>query len=200
MAGVPVGGVNQDLTHYTRDYYERDIPETWFWRRGLLRPDQLAALCYAYGQPFTGQDVNEPREPGLILSVGAGRGELEATFERLGESVIGVDPSPGPGEMYEGRTLVCAAPDDLGAVCTVVFCESVEHLPPEETARILGGLRPGTRVIVVNWVDYHPIEPSDDGWDHITTIDDGFYDWVAGFGSVVVRNGSHLVVDIEEKP
>jgi hypothetical protein len=188
----------QDLTHYTRDYYERDIPETWFWRRGLLRPDQLAAICYAYGQPFTGQDLNEPRDPGVIVSIGAGRGELEAAFERMGETVIGVDPSPGPFEMYEGRTLVSEASDaELAAAGTVVFCESVEHLPPEQTLSILQALSSGTRVIVVNWHDYFPLEPSDDGWDHITRVDHDFYVRLASFGRVVVWNGSHLVFDVE---
>ncbi len=188
----------QDLTGYTRDYYLRDRT---FLPAGVLRPDQLAALCYALDWPFWGFEVpvNAWREPAPVLSIGAGRGELEREFERLGYEVVGVDPSVGAHELYAGTTLVSAwTPELVAAARTVVFCESVEHVPESETLALLDHVGPGTRVIVVNFPDYHPIvpDPAADGWDHITRVDDALYDRLAGRATrVVLRRASHLILD-----
>lgn len=176
---------------YDSAYYRRDIPETWFWQAGLLRPDQLAALCYAKGWPFWGND-SAPRDPGVIYSIGAGRGELEATLEKLGHHVVGVDPSPGAREMYEGSVLLDAYP---GGGDTVIFCESIEHLQREEFEDIWEQIPEGARVIIVNWPDYHPLEPDGSGWDHVRLIDDRFFDELTEGRKVILRHGSHLVVE-----
>ncbi len=189
--------MSQDLSHYTADYYHRDIPETWFWRRGLLRPDQLAALCYTFGVPFWGHDRTAERNPGLVLSVGCGRGELENEIARLGPEVIGYDPSEGAAAMYEGPALVAELSTELvRSAGTVIFCESIEHVPVDEVWHIRENLAHNARLVVVNWPDYHPIEPSSDGWDHITRIDDALFDRLSVGADVVLRRGAHLVLDI----
>lgn len=192
--------MTQDLTHYSADYYQRDqIIETWFWRVGLLRPDQLAALCYILGKPFWGRDRLPERKPGLVLSVGCGRGELEAALERLGVQVLGYDPSAGAHDMYEGTRLTAELDDETIRVAhTVVFCESLEHVPADEIWRIRKALTSGTRLVVTNWPDYHPIEVSRDGWDHITRVDDDLFDRLAEGASVLVRRESHLVLEVDQ--
>jgi hypothetical protein len=185
----------QNLDGYSPAYYQRDIRENWFAPHGLLRPDQLAAVCYAYGWPFDGNERYRRRDPGRIMSIGCGRGDLEAELERMGAEVIGVDPSHGAQTLYRGTTL---QPDTTGMEdCqTVLFVESIEHLPKAMIEDLWPRFSSGTRVVIVNWRDFHPIEPEpNDGWDHITLVDDDLFDWLCGGFNVWVRNGSHLVID-----
>lgn len=188
---------------YDRAYYERDIPETWFWQHGLLRPDQLAALCYAMGWPFRGGyragECYEKRDPGVIVSIGAGRGELEKVLEKMPgvTSVTGIDTSAGSAEMYEGSVLETEVRMELiQEADTIIFCESIEHLPPGLSTGIIQTAKPGARVIIVNWPAFHPLPPDGGGWDHITLIDDKFFDDLSIGHHVVIRWGSHLVLDM----
>jgi SAM-dependent methyltransferase len=187
----------QDLAGYDAAYYQRDAPEFWFGRYGLPRPDQLAAICYIFGVPFWGTEPYAPRNPGLVVSIGAGEGHLEQTLERMGLAVTGVDPSPGALELYRGGLLVGQARQALiGSARTVIYNESIEHIPVEQTMQVREWMVPGSRLIVVNWPDFHPIEPHVNGWDHITRVDDSLYDRLAAGGTVALRRGSHLVVDV----
>jgi len=114
----------------------------------------------------------------------------------MGLSVVGVDPSLGALELYRGGMLVGQARQALiGGAGTVVYCESIEHIPVEQTLQVREWMVPGSRLIVVNWPDFHPIEPTSD-WDHITRVDDALYDRLAVGGATVLRRGSHLVVDV----
>jgi SAM-dependent methyltransferase len=187
---------SQDLAGYDVAYYQRDAPEFWFARHGLPRPDQLAAICYTFGVPFWGSEPYAPRDPGRVLSVGCGEGQLEVTLEGMGLTVTGVDPSLGALELYRGGMLVGEARQALAASAgTVIYNESIEHIPVEQTLQVRSWMAPGSRLIVTNWPDFHPIEPTSD-WDHITRVDDALYDRLAQGGQVVLRRGSHLVVDV----
>jgi hypothetical protein len=192
--------VSQDFSEYSAEYYQRNQFEYWFEQRGLLRPDQLAAICYTLNLPFTAREPcfsgqEWPRRPGVIMSVGAGSGMLEHVLEELGHEVIGVDPSPGARELYRGKHLQ----DDVTGIedcSTVIFCESLEHLPLDVIWEIWKQIpvRPGVRVIGVNWPGYFPI-PVTSEWDHITELNDELYDQLAGGFTTYVRWGSHLVLD-----
>lgn len=186
----------QDLAGYTPAYYMRDAPEFWFAPRGLPRPDQLAAICYTFGVPFWGSEPYAPRDPGLIVSMGAGEGHLEQALERvLGPHVIGVDPSPGAAALYRGQSLVGAADEGLiSKAGTVIYCESIEHIPATQTFQVRRWMQPGSRLIVVNWPDFHPIEATSE-WDHITKVDDELYDRLAIGARTILRRGSHLVLE-----
>lgn len=186
--------MRQDLSVYTDEYYKRDQPEYWFTKHGILRPDQLAALCYAYGLPFWGEP-DGIRDPGLVYSIGCGSGELEAALEKLGNTVVGVDPSRGAKALYKGKDIVDEYP---GGGDTVIFCESIEHIPHDITKGIFSRIPKQARVIVVNWPDLHPIPAVGDG-DHITDIDDVFYDRLSDGRKVILRRGSHLVLEGEAK-
>ena len=114
----------------------------------------------------------------------------------MGLTVTGVDPSLGALELYRGGMLVGEARQALAASAgTVIYNESIEHIPVEQTLQVRSWMAPGSRLIVTNWPDFHPIEPTSD-WDHITRVDDALYDRLAQGGQVVLRRGSHLVVDV----
>lgn len=183
--------MSQDLSIYDKDYYLRDQVEFYFKKHGLLRPDELAVICYSLGWQYFGGEKMELRDPGLIYSIGCGTGEWESKMEEMGYEVIGVDPSEGPHELYNGKKIINKYP---GGGDTIVFCESIEHIPENELNKILNVIPKRARVIIVNWVDYHPIAP-DGSLDHITRIDDDFYDEITKGKKVIVRNGSHLVYD-----
>jgi len=189
----------QDLAGYDAAYYQRDAPEFWFAPRGLPRPDQLAAICYAHGVPFWGSEPYQPRHPGLVVSVGCGEGHLEEHLEHMGLQVVGVDPSQGARVLYRGRELVeWADPALIGRAGTVVYCESIEHVPLEQVLQTRRWMAVGARLIIANWPEFHPIDPHPGGWDHITRVDDALYDRLAVGARVVLRRGSHLVLDILE--
>lgn len=177
---------------YDDNYFNRDIPEQWFGRHGLLRPDQLAALCYALNWPFWVNGRTVARNPGLIVSMGCGQGLLEKKLEDMGYKVIGVDPNFG--DIYQGSTRV-EKYEGLDAD-TLMFVESIEHIPKDEILRVVRSLRSGARVIVTNFPDFHPIDVDNTGWDHITRIDDDFYNELLDGREPVVRRGSHLVFDV----
>lgn len=177
---------------YTSDYYQRDVDEFWFAPNDLPRPDELAAICYAFGRPFTGKHDDKPRDPGVIYSIGAGEGNLEARLEKMGCKVYGVDPAPGAKELYKGNILLGEYP---GGGDTIIFCESIEHLYPYQFKQIWAKIPKGARVIVVNWLDFHPIEPDNTGYDHVTLIDDEYFDKISQGQRVILRYKSHLVLE-----
>lgn len=182
----------QDLTNYTPGYYYRDQAEYWFQRWDLLRPDQLAALCYAFNWPFFSElPILPQRDPGLVYSIGCGHGILEAKMEQMGCRVTGIDPSPGPKEIYRGTQLLDEYP---GGGDTIIFCESLEHIPVEDIFTTWSRIPSTARIIIVNWVDHMPIEPEPPFNDHITLIDDALYDKLSEGRNVILRRGSHLVL------
>ena len=81
---------------------------------------------------------------------------------------------------------------------TIVFNESLEHIPEDEGNEILRIISTwsNTRLIIVNVLGMHPIAVDDSGWNHIRRVDDALYDRISAFGTVAFRRGSHLVVDI----
>lgn len=179
-------------SYYVESYYERDIPENWFKERNLLRPDELAAIAYAFGQPFTEKGAYPQRIPKKVYSIGCGEGFMESQLEKLGVEVVGVDPAPGLKGKYLGKTLVKEYP---GGGDTIIFCESIEHLYPEQFQEIWDKVPTCAWVIIVNWLDFHPIEPDNTGFDHVTRIDDDYFDKISFGQRVKFRRGSHLVME-----
>lgn len=187
---------------YTEAYYHRDQSEYWFNPRGLLRPDQLACVCYLYGRPFWDGQIRALRQPSHVLSIGAGEGFLERWLEMdPAITVVGVDTSADARRLYLGKTIVETADADLIAWAdSLLFVESLEHLPRPEIDRIFAAIRPPCRVIIVNWPDCHPINPDGTGWDHVTCVDDHLFDTLKAGAAVIVQRGSHLVLDFSRPP
>lgn len=173
---------------YNDQYFHRNIPETWFRQNGLLRPDQLAALCYVFDWPFWKPERTK-RKPGKILSVGCGIGFLEKKLEDMGCRVIGFDPYFS--DEYMGKECLTKY---NGETCdTLLFCESLEHLDIKLIMQIIDNQPKGCRVVITNWPDYHPIPTN--GADHITEVNDELFDRLLDGREPIIRRGSHLVYE-----
>jgi len=184
---------------YDARYYspDRDIHETWFPQRGLFRPDELACVCYLFSKPFWGLEALPVRAVDRVLSIGCGVGNVEAWLETQGCEVIGVETSEAARALYRGAEVVeRAEAEHFAWADSVIFVESLEHIPREEIDRLWSLLTPNTRVITVNWPDYFPLAPDGSGWDHVTQLDDSLFDELSSAGIVRVRRASHLVFDI----
>ena len=233
---------------YTAEYYTvGDNPERKSWGMGIIRPgDMGAAILYALGAGSYDEVVRimdmppgDPRhlpsgttalqqsavlarhvrrDPGFVVDMGCGRGEVAATLAHLGMEVVAVDPSAHAGRFVQEtarrfygmarpipfRSKSCyAALRGLGRVPdTVIFCESIEHIPEGEVVRAfellsrMAGKR-SIRVVITNWIDFHPIRRSGRDWDHLHDVDDAFYDRLESYADrTVFRRGSHFVLDI----
>lgn len=174
---------------YNLDYFNRNIPENWYKKAGLLRPDQLAGLAYVMDWPFWTNERTPRRNPGKVLSVGCGLGDLEVKLEELGVRVTGYDPYYYKD--YQGKK--CLQHYKGEHFNTILFCESIEHLSEAESMNIINHQPGGTRIIIVNWPNNHPILP--EGFDHITQVDDDFFDRLLDGREPLIRKGSHLVFD-----
>lgn len=160
------------------------------------------------------------RTPRLVFDIGCGRGEVAATFAYLGIEVVAIDPSASVGHLvsltpsklygmksdavkftrataFESLSSSPVVPD------TIVFCESIEHIPVKEVDKTIEWVAlhadaraAGIRVIITNWPYFHPIRAVPGDWDHVHDVDNEFYDHLASAAkSTIVRHGSHLVLD-----
>ena len=159
------------------------------------------------------------RRPGLAYDMGCGRGEVASTLVHMGISAVAVDPSHAAGALvaetasrfyglpsssvqFERSTSLEALRRSARTPDTVIFCESVEHIPLRELFGTFewirdhaGGVRGGIRAIVTNWPRFHPIRAPRGDWDHVHDVDDELYDRLASLSHrTVVRRGSHLVL------
>lgn len=180
------------LKMYDENYYFHNGKiESEFRIAGVLRPDQASAVVYAF---------LDDHRPKILLSIGCGIGILESFFETFGVRVIGTDPSETAKDHYQGKEFhqlnFIEAIKEFGRGCdTIVCCEVIEHIPPEEFQLGLSQLRQiNARLIITNRLEYYPINLNN--WDHINKIDDGVFDEISLLGCVRFRHGSHLVIDI----
>jgi hypothetical protein len=157
------------------------------------------------------------RVPDLVVSVGCGKGEIDACFRKLGVRCVGIDPSPALIPIYKDTMEQWADVDDYelytmgleeaverlnkeGLVPdTVIFCESIEHIPMDQFRVSWSYLKDcliktSGMLVITNWIYWHPIKASST-WNHVTTIDDTFFDHLCeNSKEVIVRYGSHLVI------
>lgn len=181
-----------DKTIYNEYYYQAEGKiERDFFEANLPRPDQASAAVYAFA---------DGRKPEVLLSIGSGAGILEKWLEPFIVRIIGTDSSSAAERMYRGKEFhrvgFSPALEQFGSICdTVVCCEVIEHVDPEEFQRGLEKLRAlKARLIVTNRLAYHPIDLN--GWDHVNKIDDETMNQIAKLGRVRFRHGAHIVVDI----
>lgn len=230
------------FSFYTRAYFTGGNPETITnMVDGILREDQFSAICYALGmfdprefklykedaEVFESYDQQldmirsaiPNRIPQRILSVGAGRGEMEYALQALGFDITALEPTEAGAQLImenkdkwtrqsKGnftlihQTLlefIKSCTPELFPYDTIIFCESIEHIPEEETQALFNLLQildSPVRVIIVNVMSFHPINPDNTGWDHIRTIDDIYYDSLDDIALAIPhRQGSHFVGD-----
>ena len=158
------------------------------------------------------------RDPKRVLEIGGGRGEVANTLAAMGVDVVSVELSQDAVQMYHttgkkffgenfksvvpvNRPVQEAIKDlDLSTFDTILMVESLEHIPKEcfdpvwdKIVKEFHG-----RFITVNWPDYHPIWVGRDATpqEHCRVVDDQLFDqWSAQAKKVVVRWGSHLVLE-----
>ena len=209
---------------YHKDFFkEADGQQEW--ELGKLKyGDALCAIAYAFGiesfekvkeiVPFSGfgRDPQEDgltaheqlerilkhktRNPGGILEIGPGRGEVSISFGHLQCFVRTVEPSKETTDFWFPLTShkffqeddplntyqividnlpIHKAIEDsvaLSAVHTVVMVESLEHILEEDFTpayqKIIEGLKRNCgRFIITNWLDYHPINIGDYALPHV---------------------------------
>ncbi len=160
--------------------------------------------------------MDHPRQCRQVLDVGGGRGEVALSLAYLGRNVQMVEPHKDaeawltathtlffPGSALKTNLINAPVPEclsslDLEFVDTVMFVESLEHIPEDcfdlfwPPVRWALAKNKG-RLIVANWIDYHPLEAVNA--EHCRRVDDALYEELAQGGVVKYRNGSHLVVD-----
>jgi hypothetical protein len=237
------------LENYNKHYFlGRPDPEIQSYHKGLIRPgDMGSAFCYSLG--FTSYDqVREvlgiperaswlpenssireqlemikphvKRRPNLVVSLGTGRGEIDAGYYLLNIPCIGVDPSLVIPSIYHktlqkwaGATpgsytfLNMGTHDAIAVIAqmgrlpdTVVMCESFEHIPEDDFTQAWVSLREWLQqtrglLVITNWISKHPIRKDRGGWDHVTEVNDEVYDRLARDAvKTVFRKGSHLVL------
>ena len=159
------------------------------------------------------------RKPNLVYDIGCGRGEVAATLVHMGICAVAVDPSHATGALvdetasrlyglssmsvpFKRATCLEALRKSVQTPDTIIFCESVEHIPMKELVAVFEliqnraeGMHGEMRVIVTNWPTYHPIRAPPGDWNHVHDVDDELYDRLASRArKTVVRRGSHLVL------
>jgi hypothetical protein len=193
--------VCDDVEYYFRKG-PRD-PDEGAWHRGELRPgDEVEALEYIY----------RGRTPNCVASIGDGRGALSFAVANKGTMCVAVEPSKAQKKLLQKtkrRFGFSASPRTFNGTFgefmakkrefdTLVFCSSLEHIPPDEFWSVWPQaveqlLSVSGRLVITNWPNYHPITVSGDY--HVFAIDDAVYDRIVGDRQLVLRWGSHLVVD-----
>lgn len=181
---------------YDEHYYlGRDIFECEMARKRQLRGDQKFVL----------NAVRDESREGVLVSIGCGIGDLENALAGMGFCVVASDPSADAIRVCNDRHadnqhllyMVCGGLGKMAELSRrasiVVFCESLEHIPEPEIREALPRIMtPGKLVIFSNEFPGWPINTN--GYDHITTIDNSFMDWVASLGEVMYREKATMVI------
>ncbi|MEX2195797.1 MAG: class I SAM-dependent methyltransferase [Thermoleophilaceae bacterium] len=138
--------------HYPEEGYEPYRPPSGALGRLMAANRRLQVDAKLRLQPFRGLG-----EPGRVLDVGCGRGDLAAAFARRGFEACGIEPSESAVEAARAlgvdarQGTIEEAPWEAGSFDSVVFNHSLEHVPDPvgALARAQALLRPGGRLAVV---------------------------------------------------
>lgn len=170
-------------------------------------------------------ELPAPRWPKFVFSVGCGRGEYEAALAELEVPFAAIDFSQSAVDLtratireWTGRNcdenvLTCSVEDACkikfhAQPDTIILNESIEHFPRTEFLGAIGHfLIDHPLLIITNVAGFHPIVPqpgnfalnathADSTWNHVTLVDDAYFDEIAALGRTVFRADSHLVVQL----
>lgn len=161
---------------------------------------------------------HQTRFPKSVLDVGGGRGEVATAFVHAGVPKVQLVEPHAKGSEWFMQSLLklfkmtvlgasvrfsnqtvpeCLGELELDDVDTVTFVESLEHIPEDCFQPFWDAVKPVLvknkgMLIVANWIDYHPLLPTNA--EHCRLVDDALYERLAEGGTIMVRKGSHLVV------
>ncbi len=214
---------------YNRNYWcQEDIPKILRWE------DQWPAMCYAHGI-FDVPDLRSSvttvleqqhwlqqhriRNPGHVLEIGSGQGEVSCTLSNMGYDVTTIDVNDNSERFHRlfaqkhfghetadthrfviGDLAVARHRLDLGDIDTIVMVESIEHIFAHEWWQFFDHVLPimqhnHAHLIITNLLNYWPLGLPGDCDEHISLIDDTFYDRLCEPGQQVLhRNRSHIVI------
>lgn len=159
------------------------------------------------------------RKPHHVLEIGSGRGEISCTLSHIGYRVTTVDVNNNSERFHrifaqkhfgcetdDSHTLMIGDLDlatrhlDLATVDTIILVESIEHIMADEWWRFFDFMLPcmkrnNTQLIATNLPDYWPLGLPGDCFEHVSLIDDVFYDRLADeCNTVLYRKTSHIAL------
>ena len=162
-----------------------------------------------------------PERPLYVADIGCGLGALTALMLACGARVDAVDPSPfvktqiediitrftrEPMPTYEAYYRYYAM--NLESYMSTLIkgnsfpdvfflVEAIEHIPRKEVFSAIDIMRKkgNCKLIITNVVDLFPIWPDGTGWNHISFVDEAYYDRLSRCAKKeIMRSGSHLVL------
>lgn len=158
---------------------------------------------------------HKARTPKQILEIGSGRGEVTGFLCELGYSVTSVEPSLDAHRLHTathqqlfGKTYVYELINkpihlvdiDYSVYDTILMVESLEHILAEHWDPIWDKIEQQFQgyYIVTNWKQYHPIAVGQyaNKEMHCRLVNDELYDLYCAAGNKMVRDRSHLCVQL----
>jgi len=160
------------------------------------------------------------RKPKHILEIGAGRGEVTLMLSKMGYRVTTVDPGKDflelleysnkklfPNEIITPYNIINMplqlATLDYTQFDTILMVESLEHILAEHFDPEWNKINHQFTgyFIVVNWKRYHPIAVGQYAPPniHCRRTDDALYDSFIKDNKCLLKDGSHLVVEIDNE-
>jgi hypothetical protein len=196
------------------DYLEVSFPEC-FKRNELGR---LERHPYSVDDQIEFMQEMAQRHPKRVLEIGGGRGEVANVLTHMGIPTVSIETGPDcdrwyreTGQQFFGNDALVqplnigldqARRDlDLSEFDTIIMVETLEHIPVEEFDpfwdHVVEKFR--GRFVVTNWKNFHPIWVGRGAGpqEHCRLVDDDLYDRFSSQArEVVIRDGSHLVLDL----
>jgi hypothetical protein len=212
FSGVPVHVVEEILDKQKWDWEHMISPECKSWQ-GLYTDNYKGSVTTRDQVDFL--LANRIRTPSKVLDIGGGRGEVAHFFSALGVPCVSIEPGLHAETLYQytndlffngQSTQVSLISDDIGKSIdalglqefdTIVFCESIEHIPEPDFWNLWHRIQKDFQglIVITNWLSFHPIPV--DPPEHIFRIDDAVYDrLISSSRRCIYRNQSHLVLEI----
>jgi hypothetical protein len=216
------GGNDRDRADYHVKRLRSNQVDAIGYAYGYTNNEDIKAQ-YTDGGDFRAQIAalknKQTRHPKLAVDVGTGRGELATALYYGGTPTFGVDPTPGSRECFYETTKWVEEnkrPDFINKGIalglfdiynmllrpdTIILCETIEHIPIIQFEMalpiIIRSLSENQGLLIITgFIEDHPIRMDGTGWDHITYVDDAYYDWIENKAKrTVFRKGTHLVLE-----
>lgn len=197
--------------------YIHDIPCEAMYNRfpEVKTNERFAGGGYTINDQIEFIQQNKKRTPKNILEIGSGRGEVVLLLDHMGYNVTAVEPGKDFHELLEttnqrlfGKTTnsITVINSPLGDIDysqfdSILMIESLEHIK-EEDFDWHGINNTFTGYFTcVNWKAYHPIAVGQFAPAHVhcRLVDDALYDAFTENNRMIVRDRSHLCIEVLPK-